>query len=280
MMNMPTFIRNMHIVLLWFLPVTVSDARFDHSLWDNLLRDHVVLTQQDQRGRIDFPALSFKLGQLTAYLTQISRVKRSDFSSWDRSEQLAFLINAYNAFTVERRLRVSSSPALAKAYAPRNIREKRVLMSWVQNQWNIQFIHWMGELTSLRELDEDWIRRPGVYDEPRVHFALYRGFHEGPPLFNRAYNGMELEQQLERATRAFLSNRSQNRLDTVTHTLEVSELFNWYQRDFERGWQSWPSLSQFFIHYRGYLSDNSEAEQMLADDNFQIIFQEFNWSQQ
>jgi len=117
-------------------------------------------------------------------------------------------------------------------------------------------------------------------DEPRVHFALYRGFHEGPALSNRAYDGLQLDQQLEKATRAFLSNRLRNRLDTVTHTLEVSKLFNWYQSDFERSWQGWTNLSQFFVQYRHHLADNPEAEQMLADDNFQIRFQELNWSQQ
>lgn len=277
---MPAFVRNMQIALLCFFPVPICDARFDHSIWDNLLRDHVVLMQQGQSNRIDFPGLSFKMGQLNSYLAKISHVKRSEFLEWDRSEQLAFLINAYNAFSVESRLRISSAPALPKAYPLRNIRQKSVLISWIRNQWNIQSIHMMGELLSLRELDEDWIRRPGLYDEPRVHFALYRGFHEGPALFNRAYDGLQLDQQLEKATRAFLTNRLRNRLDTFTHTLKVSELFKWYQRDFERSWQGWPGLPQFFAQYRHHLADDSASEQMLADDNFQITFQEFNWSQQ
>lgn len=267
-------------MLLWMLLVTVSFARFDHSIWDGLLRDHVVMTQQGQVSRIDFPALSVKLGYLNSYLSNVSQVKRSQFESWDRSEQLAFLINAYNALTVERRLRVSSSPARLKALPPRNIREKMVLMSWIKNQWNVQLVSMLGEMMTVKEFEENWIRKPGLYDEPRVHFALYRGFHEGPALLNRAYDGMQLEQQLEVVTRTFLSNRSRNKLDTVTYTLEVSELFDWYQSDFERGWQGWSSLSQFFVQYHNHLADNPEAEQMLADDNFQIRFQEFNWAQQ
>lgn len=277
---MSTFIRSLPIVLLWLLPVTVSAARFDHSIWDGLLRDHVLMTQQGQVSRIDFPAMAVKFGYLSFYLAAVSRVKRSDFLNWDRAEQLAFLINAYNAFTIERRLRASSLPARLKAYIPRNIREKMVLMSWIRNQWSIQHVSILGEMMTVKEFEEDWIRRPGLYDEPRVNFALYRGFHEGPALLNRAYDGLQLEQQLEMATRAFLANRSRNRLDTVTHTLEVSELFDWYQIDFERGWQAWSSLSQFFVHYRSALADDPEAEQMLADDNFQLRFQEFNWSQQ
>ena len=260
--------------------MSASVARFDHSIWDGLLRDHVLMTQQGQVSRIDFPALTVKFGYLNSYLAEVSRVKRSDFLEWDKAEQLAFLINAYNALTVHRRLSVSSSPARLKAYPHRNIREKMVLMSWIKNQWNIQLISILGEMMTVKEFEEDWIRKPGLYDERRVHFALYRGFHEGPALLNRAYDGLQLEQQLEMATCAFLSNRSRNRLDTVTHTLEVSELFDWYQNDFERGWQAWSSLSQFFVQYRSALADNPEAEQMLADDNFQIRFQEFNWSQQ
>jgi len=100
------------------------------------------------------------------------------------------------------------------------------------------------------------------------HFALNRASIDYPALRNRAYSGIDLEQQLESATRAFLSDRSRNRLDEVTGKLEVSEIFNWYKRDFERGWQGWPNLSQFFTQYRDSLADTAHTKELLATDNF------------
>ncbi len=135
----------------------------------------------------------------------------------------------------------------------------------------------MGKIISLSALEDDFIRRPGNYDEPRIHFALNRASIDYPALRNRAYSGIDLEQQLELATRPFLSDRSRNRLDEVTGKLEVSELFDWYERDFERGWQGWPNLSQFFTQYRDSLADTAHAKELLATDNFYIRFLEFNW---
>ena len=40
--------------------------------------------------------------QLKAYLDSLSAVTRQEFEGWTKSQQLAFLINAYNAYTVEK----------------------------------------------------------------------------------------------------------------------------------------------------------------------------------
>ena len=124
---------------------------------------------------------------------------------------------------------------------------------------------------------EELIRRPGTYDEPRIHFALTRASIGSPALRNRAYNGMELEEQLEAATRAFLSDRSRNRYNEEAERLEVSEIFDWYSEDFERGWQGWSSLVQFFAHYRDNLADTPRARELLTTENIEIYFLEFNW---
>ena len=39
---------------------------------------------------------------LKAYLAGLSRVSEAQFKGWSKDQQLAFLINAYNAFTVEK----------------------------------------------------------------------------------------------------------------------------------------------------------------------------------
>lgn len=39
--------------------------------------------------------------QLQKYLAQLSAVSASEFASWPKPEKLAFILNAYNAFTVD-----------------------------------------------------------------------------------------------------------------------------------------------------------------------------------
>lgn len=269
--------RSVLILLLWLVSCPASAVRFDHAIWDDLLREHVYVVNQGKSSVVDYLNFSAYRGQLNAYLSQLSQVKKSDFSDWNKSEQLAFLINAYNAFTVDMVLKTHSILPRIRYYKPPNLNQKSILIAEIKNQQKIIFIPLLGEILSLEQLENDFIRRPGNYDEPRIHFALNRASIDCPALQNRAYSGINLEQQLESATRAFLSDRSRNRFDEVTGKLEVSELFNWYAADFEHSRQGWSGLSQFFIQYRDSLADTEYASELLAADNFYIQFLEFNW---
>lgn len=256
---------------------TVAAAPFDHAIWDGLLREYVHMENQGRASLVYYAGFALNHGQLQKYLRQLSAVREKDFSNWDKSEQLAFLINAYNAFTVEITLRSYSSLATVRAFAPVNFHWKPRLISMIKNQQEINFISLFGEFLSLNDIENDMIRRSGNYDEPRIHFALNRASIDSPALRNRAFTGMELEQQLEAATRAFLSDRSRNRYNEESERLEVSEIFDWYAKDFERGWRGWSSLAQFFAHYRDSLADTPSAQELLTNENVEIHFLEFNW---
>lgn len=265
------------ILLLCFAPQIASAARFDHAIWDELLREHVYMTHQGQASLVHYIGFASYHGQLKKYLEQLSKVRKSDFSDWDKSEQLAFLINAYNASTIEMMLRSYSSIFTLRAYAPITFSWKYRLISMLKNQRKLNFISLFGEFLSLDDLEEDIIRRPGNYDEPRIHFALNRASIDCPALRNRAYTGIELEEQLEMATRTFLADRSRNRYNEEAGKLEVSEIFDWYAEDFERGWRGWSSLAQFFAHYRDSLTNSPTTQELLTSENLEIQFLEFNW---
>jgi len=264
-------------LLLFITANTVSAARFDHHIWDGLLREHVYMINQGRASQVNYYGFALNHGVLQTYLSQLSALKESDFSDWDKSEQLAFLINAYNAFTVESILRSYSSIATLRAYAPVTIGWENRLISMLKNQRKINFIFLFGETLSLNDIEHGMIRKPGNYNEPRIHFAINRASIGCPALRNRAYTGMELEEQLEAATRAFLSDRSRNRYNEETGKLEVSEIFDWYTEDFERGWQGWYSLAQFFTHYRDSLADTPDVKELLTTGNAEIRFLDFNW---
>ncbi|MXS78434.1 DUF547 domain-containing protein [Nitrosomonas sp. JL21] len=263
-------------LLLCLTSHNVLANRFDHSVWDGLLRAHVVTKNSEQTSQVNYLGFAQYHGQLRQYLSQLEQVKKSNFFSWDRSEQLAFLINTYNAATIEMILRSYSSLFNLRAYAPVTLSWKTRLRSILKNQRELAFIALFGEFLSLNDI-EDMIRKPEYFDEPRIHFVLHQGSIGSPALLNRAYTGIELENQLEKATRNFLSDRSHNRYNEEMERLEVSEIFDWYSKDFERGWQGWSSLGQFFTHYRDSLADTPRARELLKDEYIDIQFLEFNW---
>ena len=264
------------VLLLCFASHNVLANRFDHSVWDELLRAHVVTKNQGKTSQVNYLGFAQYHGQLRRYLSQLTEVKRSNFFNWDRSEQLAFLINAYNAATIEMILRSYSSLFTLRAYAPVTLSWKSRLISILKNQRELGFIALFGEFLSLNDI-EDMIRKPEYFDEPRIHFALHKGSIGSPALLNRAYAGIELENQLEKATRNFLSDRSRNRYNEEMERLEVSEIFDWYSKDFERGWQGWSGLGQFFTHYRDSLADTPRAKELLNTEYPDIQFLEFDW---
>ena len=66
-----------------------------HAQWDALLKKHV-----DARGMVDYEGFIRDKAQLEQYLNKLSNTA-PDPRTWSEAEQLAYWINAYNAFTVK-----------------------------------------------------------------------------------------------------------------------------------------------------------------------------------
>jgi hypothetical protein len=70
-----------------------SVAEFDqnHTVLDGVLKKYVA------NARVDYRGLKFDSKGLVAYLSDASAVRKATFESWSPQEQLALLINVYNA---------------------------------------------------------------------------------------------------------------------------------------------------------------------------------------
>src|SRR5438552_17657947 len=73
-----------------------SAADFDHShaLFDQVLKAQV------KDALVNYPALKANPRDLTTYLNQLAAVSEGEFQKWTEKQQLAFLINLYNAATL------------------------------------------------------------------------------------------------------------------------------------------------------------------------------------
>ena len=167
----------LHVAWVAGLPLP-AQAAFDHShaAWSPLLSKHVVPITggnasqfQDTGLRVDRPALK-------ACLDGLSAVPRPEFEAWSRPRRLAFLINAYNAHTVE--LILTRYP---------NLKSIKDLGSLVQNPWRKKFFQLPGQLTSLDGIKQDMPRQRGVYDDPRIHCAVNCASIGCPMLREEAY---------------------------------------------------------------------------------------------
>jgi len=261
---MRTIMMALLVLQSMILGLPAQAAGFDHSAWDTLLKKHVISVRGGQATQVDYAGLKAERAALKKYLASTSGVARADFDQWGASTQLAFLINSYNAWTVE--LVLTGYPGVTSI---------KDLGSFLQSPWKKRFIPLLGDTSSLDDIEHGLIRGSGRYNDPRIHFAVNCASIACPALRPQAYVAERLNAQLEDATQKFLSDQTRNRLDG--NTLKVSSIFKWYRTDFEKGWRSADSLGRFLAIYRSALGLDAEAAIRLSSGAIDIGFLEYDW---
>ncbi len=187
---------------------------FDHSGWNALLQQHVT----PDRGLVNYEAIRKDPAALNAYLESLAA---ADFEAMGRDEKLAFLINAYNAFTI--RLILDHWPVGSIYEIPP---EKR----WDSKQWNLA-----GRKVSLNEIEHEMIRPNFI--EPNIHWAVVCAAVGCPPLRNEAFTGEKLSEQLAAQARYVHNNEPWFSFDADAGeggTVTLTQLYQWYGHDFEQ----------------------------------------------
>ena len=100
-------------------------------------------------------------GILDSYLAATAAVTKLTFDSWALEEQLAFLINVYNAATV----------ALILTEYP-DLESIRDIGTFLRSPWSREFVALFGGKVTLDNIEHDMIRGWNIYNEPRIHFAV------------------------------------------------------------------------------------------------------------
>jgi hypothetical protein len=229
---------------------------FDHThqAWDALLKSNVVLQDGGKASRLRYASVD--RAALRQYLDGLSAVPAQEFASWTPAQQMAFLVNAYNAFTVEKIL--TRHP---------DIRSIWDFGKFFGNPFRDRFFTLLGRPASLDDIEHDTLRKN--YREPRVHFAVNCASVGCPMLREEAYVAGRLDGQLEEQAVRFLSDRSRNRY--AGGRLEVSRIFEWFREDFE-------PREAYFARYAPLLADDPAARGAIAAGKAPIDYLEYDWA--
>lgn len=189
-----------------------SASAFDHthSSWSYLLGKHVKTTG------VDYTTFVKDNSEVDSYLKTLEDVSRSDFNGWTGPNQLAFLINLYNAATID---------LVLEHYPIRSFKDE---IGGKEGPWKVRFVKALGKTYTLDEIEHELIRK--YYAEPRIHFAVNCASEGCPPLRNEAFTGAKLEGQLAEQTKSFLAKKDANYFDG--RTLHLSSIFDWFKEDF------------------------------------------------
>lgn len=193
-------------------------AQINHSTWDAVLQAYV-----SDDGLVNYKSIKANPENLDTYLKEISNNTPQD--NWSSEDELAYWINAYNAFTVK---------LIIDNYPVSSIKD-------IKNAWDLEFIELQDSIYSLNHIEHQIIRK---MDEPRIHFALVCAAVSCPKLYNQAFEAESLDEDLTKLTKDFLRDPTKNNISEKR--LELSKIFTWFEKDFK---QNGKSLIDFLNSY-------------------------------
>jgi len=219
-----------------------------HQQYHNLLQKNV-----SDDGRVNYRGFIRDSAELNQYLKTL-RLNPPDEKYWSKHEQMAYWINAYNAFTIQ---------LIVKYYPLESIRDigSSIQVPFVNTPWDIKFITIGKDRIDLNNIEHGILRQK--FSDPRIHMALVCASKSCPRLLNEAYESERLDEQLNAQCETFLNDSVRNKL--AEQHAELSMIFKWYADDFSKNGNS---LLSFLNKY---------SRVKLKQDT-QITYVEYDWS--
>lgn len=241
------------VFVLAILDARIVDAdTFDHSheQFTRVLKQHV------EDGLVDYSGLHANRGELDEYLKSLASVPLKRFQSWTMDQQLAFLINLYNAQTLK---------LILEHFPVKSIKD---IGSFLRKPWDLEVVDLFGNIISLNTVEHGMIRKH--YSESRIHFALVCAARGCPELRTEAYQADKLNEQLAEQAQTFFGDHEKNRIDLENKILYLSPIFKWYAEDFAKNSQSIASYVSHYFH--------GDIARRLQTEKFKIRYTEYDWS--
>lgn len=229
-----------------FNPVNSNSRPIKHELWNDLVTKYV-----DDKGWVNYQGFIKDSLLLNKYL-QIVKSNHPNQKNWSNHEQLAYWINAYNAFTIQ---------LIIRNYPVKSIKDIAGSIPFINSPWDLKFIKIEGETYDLNNIEHNIIRKQ--FDEPRIHFALVCAAKSCPSLLNEAYTAQRLNEQLSTQAKKFIQHTEKNII--TQHEVKLSRIFSWYKGDFTHQ----TSLIGFLNLY-AEIKINPEAKITYLDYNWQL----------
>lgn len=239
--------------------VAVSEP-FNYQDYGDVLQTYV-----NDQGLVNYTALQANRAQLDRFNQSLGEVTPETYAGWNEAEQIAFLINAYNAFTLQS--------IIDQQPLKDSIRD-------ISGVWNRRKFVLAGKEKTLDNIEHDILRKD--FNEPRIHVALVCAAMSCPPLRNEPYLPEQLDTQLDDQTVKFASSPHGFSLDQQDKRVYLSSIFKWYGQDFE---QTYGIKTKFNGNNKqravlNYLTPvlNSESQKFLEQEDYKVKYLDYDWS--
>lgn len=197
-------------------------------------------------GGVKYAEWKGNAADVQALQTVVDAIAKENVSALEKKQQLAFYINAYNAWILHE--------ALAK-YPTKSVKDA-LFTFFTGRRLTVA-----GQQTSFNALEKETIR--SKFGEPRVHFALNCASRSCPPLNREAFSGDKLDGQFEKLAKGYVNSERGVKYAADSKTADLSKIFDWYKDDFKSD-----GGALAFINKR-------RGSQIPADAK--ISYQEYDW---
>ncbi len=188
-----------------FVPAPGADPL--HRPFDQILDVNV------RDGLVYYRALLSSRGALDRYVASLN-VPTATYEKWPKPQQMAFWVDAYNAFVLETVIN----------HYPLRGTIRSIPGAFEKTAWRAA-----GRSVTLDQIEKTILPD---FKEPRLFLALGRGCVGSGRLRSEAYTAERLDKQLADIQTEFVNNAHMYRLDRLTNTLSVTPIMSWREADF------------------------------------------------
>jgi hypothetical protein len=224
-------------------------------------------------GLVYYRALKSDRSRLDRYVASLD-VPAQTYAGWSREKQIAFWLDAYNAFVLETIIDHYPINGRAAGFPESSI--KQVPGAFERTRHRAA-----GRSVTLDQIEKEILPE---FKEPRVYLALGRGAMGSGRLRSEAYTGVRLERLLAAVQSELVSDQEMIRVDRLANTVSVTPILSWREPEF---------VSAYDPGATGTFAQRSPIERaliafvlpnllplekdMFQKNQFKVEFHEFDW---
>jgi hypothetical protein len=232
-----------------------------------------ILDQNVRDGLVYYRALKSERGRLDRYVASLD-VPAATYASWAPERQMAFWLDAYNAFVLETVIDHYPIHGTTAAFPSDSIRQ--IPGAFDRTKW-----HAAGRAVTLDEIEKT-ILPP--FQEPRLYLALGRGAVGSGRLRSEAYTADRLAAQLDSIQHEFVSTHEMLEIDRIAGTITVTPIMSWRDQAFiaayvEKAPPAFSTRSPIERAVIAFIRPNllPLEQEFIAENTFRMTFREFDW---
>jgi hypothetical protein len=231
-----------------------------------------ILDANVRDGLVYYRALKSTRGRLDRYVASLN-VPAATYNGWSKPQQMAFWVDAYNAFVLESVIDRYPIHGTAPGAPSNSIRQ--IPGAFNRTTWRAA-----GRSVTLDAI-ENTILPP--FNEPRLFLALGRGAVGSGRLRSEAYTGDRLERQLSDLQAEFVTNREMLQIDRTAGTMVVTPIVSWHDQAFvaafDKGDAAFAARSPIERAIIAFIMPNllPLEKDFVQQNHFAVTFGTFDW---